>query len=287
MHTRRLLLAALVLSVLLLPLAGCNELRIFFPKKQYETEPPPMPIGMQPPVILVFTKTNGYRHEEAIPAGLALFKEIAKRRGWSIFQTENGAVFNDAYLRFVAATVWHQTSGDTLNADQKDAFRRWLEAGGGFVGIHGAGGDLHYDWPWYVDKLIGAQFIGHTMGPQFQDAKVVVEDHDHPATAGLPDSFVHNDEWYSFDKSPRTKPGFRILASVDESTYSPRLHFLWIDRNLAMGDHPVAWSHCVGRGRVFYTALGHEASAYQEPEMKKMLEGAIAWAARLEGKGCD
>jgi type 1 glutamine amidotransferase len=264
-----------------------NAWRATHPKTAYETEPVALPADLPAPALLVFTKTNGFRHEEAIPAGVALIEAIAERRGWSVFHTESGAVHTPENLARFSAVVWHQVSGDVLDETQKAALRDWLEEGGGWVGIHGAGGDGAYVWDWYRDVLIGAQFIGHPMGPQFQDAKLVVEDRAHPATQGLPESFVHNEEWYSFDQSVRAK-GYRVLASVDESTYSPRLQMLGMDRDLAMGaDHPVIWSHCVGRGRAFYSALGHQAKSYQLPEMEQLLGGAIAWAARLEGEGCE
>jgi type 1 glutamine amidotransferase len=264
-----------------------NAWRATHPKTAYETEPVALPADLPAPALLVFTKTNGFRHEEAIPAGVALIEAIAERRGWSVFHTESGAVHTPENLARFSAVVWHQVSGDVLDEAQKQALRAWLEAGGGWVGVHGAGGDGEYAWRWYVEELIGAQFIGHPMGPQFQDGKLVVEDRGHPATAGLPESFVHNEEWYSFDQSVRAK-GYRVLATVDESTYSPRLEFLGADRDLRMGaDHPVIWSHCAGQGRVFYSALGHQAESYALPEMEKLLEGAIAWSARLEGEGCD
>jgi type 1 glutamine amidotransferase len=218
---------------------------------------------------------------------VALIGSIAKRRGWSVFHTESGAAFTPENLARVSVAVWHQVSGDVLDDAQKAALRGWIEAGGGWVGIHGAGGDGEYAWDWYRDVLLGAQFIGHPMGPQFQAAKLVVEDRTHPATRELPESFLHDEEWYSFDQSVRAK-GYRVLATVDESTYEPRLRFLGADKDLRMGpDHPVIWSHCVGRGRAFYSALGHQAKSYQAPEMEKLLAGAIAWAARLEGEGCD
>ncbi len=264
-----------------------NAWRATHPSSDHDHEPVALPADLAAPALLLFTKTNGFRHEEGIPAGVALIESIAKRRGWSVFHTESGAVFTPENLARVSVVVWHQVSGDVLDETQKAALRGWLEEGGGWVGIHGAGGDGSYVWDWYRDVLIGAQFIGHPMGPQFQDAKLVVEDRAHPATQGLPESFVHNEEWYSFDQSVRAK-GYRVLASVDESTYSPRLQMLGMDRDLAMGaDHPVIWSHCVGRGRAFYSALGHQAKSYQLPEMEQLLGGAIAWAARLEGEGCE
>jgi hypothetical protein len=264
-----------------------NAWRATHPKIAYDTEPVALPVELPAPALLVFTKTNGFRHEEAIPAGVALIEAIAKRRGWSVFHTESGAVHTPENLARFSAVVWHQVSGDVLDEAQKQALRAWIGGGGGWVGVHGAGGDRAYAWRWYVEDLIGAQFIGHPMGPQFQDGKLVIEDRGHPATAGLPESFVHNEEWYSFETSVRTK-GYRVLATVDESSYAPRVKFLGVDEDLRMGaDHPVIWSHCVGKGRAFYSALGHQAKSYALPEMEKLLEGAIAWAARLEGEGCD
>jgi type 1 glutamine amidotransferase len=263
-----------------------NAWRASHPTSAHETEPVALPAELGSPALLLFTKTNGFRHEEGIPAGVALIEAIAKRRGWSVFHTESGAVHTPENLARFSAVVWHQVSGDVLDEAQREAMKSWLEAGGGWVGVHGAGGDGSYVWRWYVEELVGAQFIGHPMGPQFQDAKLVVEDRGHPATAKLPESFVHNEEWYSFEKSPREK-GVHVLATVDESTYSPRLKLMGMDRDLRMGaDHPVIWWHCVGRGRAFYSALGHQAKSYEAPEMEHLLEGAIAWAAGLEGEGC-
>jgi type 1 glutamine amidotransferase len=271
-----------------LALASCDSLRGFFPKQEYETAPAELPADLKAPALLLFTKTNGFRHTEGIPAGVALVSEIAQRRGWSVFHTESGGVFNDAQLARFQATIWHQVSGDVLTEAQRASFQRWLEAGGGFVGVHGAGGDGEYAWRWYVETLIGAQFIGHTMGPQFQTATWRVENAAHPATKSLPASWQHEEEIYSFDASVRSKPGVEVLVSVDESTYSPQLKFLWQDRSIAMGaDHPMVWRHCTGRGRALYSAIGHQAKTYDVPEVKALTEGALAWAMRAEGEGCD
>ena len=285
---RRALAAALA-TTCALALTGCDVLRVFFPSHEHETTPPELPAGLTAPALLVFTKTNGFRHTEAIPAGLALIEEIAKRRGWSVFHTENGAVFNDAQLAKFQATVWHQASGDVLNAEQREALKRFIENGGGWVGIHGAGGDREYDWKWYVDELVGAQFIGHTLGPQFQTATWRNENPLHPATAKLPEKWQHEEEIYSFDRNVRDFAGYLVLVSVDESTYSPVEKLLGRKRSLAMkgGDHPMVWHHCVGHGRAFYSALGHQAKSYAEPEMKALMEGALSWALRVEGIGCE
>lgn len=258
----------------------------------HETQAPVLPEGLGSPAILVFTKTNGFRHEEAIPAANALLTELATRHHWSVYITDNGAAFNTTQLQRFRAVVWNNTSGDVLNPGQRAAFKAWLEAGGGFIGIHAAGDDSHRGWPWYQDVVIKAHFIGHPMGPQFQQAMMHVEDATHPATKGLPTPWTHTEEWYSFADNPRDR-GSHILVIVDENSYRPSivlpfpLSLLKAEKSLRMGaDHPVVWTHCVGKGRVFYSALGHRAEAYAEPAYRHLLDGALRWAIGETGDPC-
>jgi len=130
--------------------------------------------------------------------------------------------------------------------------------------------------------VIGARFTQHTMSLQFQQATVNVEDRAHPATQRLPASWQHTEEWYSFDKSPRTK-GYHVIATVDEKTYNPEG---MSKKDLRMGGHPVVWWHCIGKGRVLYSALGHRAESYAKPEHRRLLTNAVAWAMRQQGTEC-
>lgn len=247
----------------------------------YEAVPPQLPAEIKRPAILVFSKTNGFRHEEAIPAANAMFAAVAKQKGWGYFQTENGATFSPAILSRFDAVVFNNVSGDVFTPGQRKAFKAFIENGGGFVGIHAAGDDSSRDWTWYLKDVIGAQFIGHPMNPQFQEATVKVEDRTHPATRGLPASWKRTDEWYSFDK-PTRQPGYHVLLTLDESSFANHKMF---GKDLAMGaDHPIAWWHCVGKGRVLYSGLGHQASAYAEPLYRGMLTEAVDWS--LHGREC-
>ena len=253
---------------------------------RYETVAPDLPTQLSETAILIFSKTNGFRHDEAIDAANHALSQIAASKGWSVFLTDNAAVFNPDQLRRFKTVVWNNTSGDVLTEDQRAAFKAYIESGGGFVGIHAAGGDSKYAWKWYVDDLIGAQFIGHTLGPQFQEATIRIGDANTPATRDLGTSWRRTDEWYSFQSNPRAK-GFHILATLDEGSYTPLMKFpLGKPLDLHMGDHPIIWSHCIGNGLVFYSALGHLPTAYTEPNYVKLLEGALAWTARLEGPKC-
>lgn len=281
-----ILVAVLVLIVAVAALIGPMAYRVVFGLHRYETVPPTLPDGMKDTVILIFSKTNGFREDSAIVAANEALSAIAERRGWSAFVTENGAVFNPDQLKRFKAVVWNSVSGDVLTEPQRQAFRTYLESGGGFVGIHGAGDNSHHEWKWYVDTLIGTQFIGHTLGPQFQQATVRIEDHTNPATRNLGESLIRTDEWYSFASDPRSK-GYHVLATLDESTYRPFMKFPLVGgMDIRMGDHPIVWDHCVGNGRAFYSAMGHAASTYAEPKHLELLEGAMAWAAGLEGAKC-
>ncbi len=255
-----------------------NVYRALSPSEEYDTEPPALPVEMAEPAILIFSKTNGFRHSEAIDSGLEFFRQLSARRGWSLFHTENSAVHSAETLSKFKAVIWHNASGAPVNEGQRAALKTWIENGGGFVGIHAAIDDSHAGWPWYQQELVGAKFIGHTMGPQFQEATIRVDLETHRAVRHISAQWQHVEEWYSYDRSVRSQTGVQVLASVDETTYSPRLKFLWTDKDLAMGDHPVIWTRTVGGGRAFFSALGHSGDAYRTAQYKGVLEGGIEWA---------
>jgi type 1 glutamine amidotransferase len=245
---------------------------------RYDHTPPALPKPDRRPAILVFEKINGFRDGPSVEAAHKAFADMAARRGWSITFTENGAVFNRAQLAAYDAVVWNNVSGDVLTVPQEKALQAYLAAGGGFAGVHGAGGDPVYVWSWYPDVLIGAHFLGHPMNPHFQEARVVVEGPHTGVVAPLPESWTMTEEWYSFATNPRTRHA-HILARLDESTYAP-------GARLAMGDHPIAWTQCLGDGRSFYTAIGHRPESYTEPNSAKLLEQGVAWAAGAGDTTC-
>ncbi len=258
-----------------------GALRLLFPSDAYETQAPVIAadFGQDSAVrVLLYTKTNSFRHVEGIAAARTLFEDLAARRGWAVFATENSAVFDPAILGRFDVIVFANASGNHASDAQDETFRRWLEQGGGWLGIHAAGDASHSDWVWYQATLKSGEFIGHIMGPQTQEARVVVEDRDHPVTRGLPAEFRHEEEWYSWDRGAR-EAGFHVLLTVDESTYTPKIIGLGPERDIAMGDHPVVWSRCVDRGAAVYTAMGHWGAAYEKDYTQTLLGNAVDWLA--------
>ena len=249
-----------------------RQLQMFLPPVLDE-HPPALPAELGAPAVLVFSKTNGFRHHEAIPAGNEALRIIAAAEGFGVFVTENGAVFEPALLDRFEVVVWNNVSGEVLIETQRAALRTFIENGGGFLGIHAAGDGSHQAWPWYVDEIIRAHFSQHPRRQQFQAATLYVDDPAHPVTAGLPSPWQRRDEWYSFEQSPR--PQVNVLITIDEATYDPE--------NVPMGDdHPLVWAHSVGTGRIVYSAMGHTAESFAEPDNLTLLSNALRWAANIK-----
>ena len=277
---KKLLLGALVL-VAVLGVGGYFWLKSmgFIPRADYDEVAPVLP-ELTRPAILVLSKANGYVHVDALPAAEAMLKKIAADKGWDIYATVNAATHNPEDLAKFDVVVWNNVSGDVLTPQQRVALKSWVEGGGAWVGIHASGGDPSYKWDWYVDTLVGAQFVGHTMDPQFQDAEVHVTDSQLRVTAHLPSPWVvPNEEWYAFDSNPRDK-GYEILLTLDEDSYITKgKTFFGQDR--MEGEHPIAWRHQLGGGRVLYSAIGHQGATYDIPEFQQLISNAIAWAGRF------
>ncbi|GAA4712644.1 ThuA domain-containing protein [Phytohabitans rumicis] len=219
--------------------------------------------------VLVFTRTEGFRHD-SIADGVQAMRELGARDGFAVTATEDPGAFTAESLSRYAAVVFLNTTGDVLDPPQQAAFEGYVRGGGGYVGVHAAA-DTEYDWPFY-GALVGAYFARH---PAVQPATVRVSDRSHPATAHLPESWSRVDEWYDFRANPRGT--VRVLATLDESTY---------DGGGMGADHPHAWCHEFAGGRSFYTGAGHTAAAYAEPDFRAHLLGAIQYAAGRTQSRC-
>jgi len=214
--------------------------------------------------VLAFTRTMGFRHD-SIPDAVEAITRLGAEHGFSVDTTEDPSVFNDAQLPAYAAVIFLLTTGDVLDDPQQAAFERYIEGGGGFVGVHSAT-DTEYDWPWY-GALLGTYFADHPPGTY--QATVRIEVADDPSTRDLPNPWRRTDEWYNFRSNPRATPDIVVLASLDESTYAGG----------TMGDHPIAWQHGFDGGRAWYTAGGHTRESYHDALFVSHLLGGIMYAA--------
>ncbi|HLO99452.1 MAG TPA: ThuA domain-containing protein [Fimbriimonas sp.] len=214
------------------------------------------------PNVLVFSKTAAFRHD-SIPAAIAAIKKMGEEKGFKVDATEDATLFTNDNLAKYDVVIFASTTGDVLNNQQQGALQRFVNQGKGWVGIHAAA-DTEYDWPWY-GELVGAYFKSHP--PGLKTTTVKIENRGHVSTVNSPENWTRSDEWYDWRANPRAK--VQVLASIDDSTF--RTEVL---------DHPVTWCKSQGRGRAWYTAMGHTKETYSEPAFLDQLYGGIMWAAQ-------
>lgn len=212
------------------------------------------------PKILIFSKTEKFRHGSIETGNKALIQLASENKIWADTTTDASQI-NFKNLKKYKAVVFLSTTGDILNQEQEQAFMKYIRSGGGFVGIHAAT-DCEYDWEWY-GNLVGAYFGGHPAG---QTATLNIVDSTHISTRHLPREWVRKDEWYNFKW---IKDGLNVLVTIDESSYKGGTNGAF---------HPMAWYHAFDGGRSFYTELGHTKESYADPLFLNHLLGGIKYA---------
>ena len=249
--------AVLILS---LCVAACNQNNNPSAEAQSESTAEPVSNTRK---ILVFSKTKGFYHK-SIPDGVAALRKLGSENGIQVDTTKDASFFNIGNLQKYGAVVFLSTTHDVLNNEQQSAMERYIQGGGGFVGIHAAT-DTEYEWPWY-NKLVGAYFKSHPSKPNVRTATIQVTDKNHPATRDLPAKWERTDEWYNFKD---LNPDVRVLAFLDEKSYEGGEN----------GDHhPIIWCHEYDGGRAFYTGGGHTSESFSDPLFLKHLLGGIEYA---------
>jgi type 1 glutamine amidotransferase len=213
------------------------------------------------PKVLIFSKTKGYRHKSIEVAKIALIN-LAKENNFEADTSENAELFSDKNLKQYATVLFLNTTGDILNDKQQIAFERYIQASGGYVGVHAAA-DTEYDWPWF-GKLNGAYFLSH---PKVQEAKFIIKDATHNSTKFLTDSvWIKIDELYNYKN---INPDINVLITIDEKSYTG-------GKNGSF--HPFAWYQNFEGGRAFYTGMGHTPESWKDINFLKHILGGLTYA---------
>jgi type 1 glutamine amidotransferase len=225
----------------------------------------------QPPFRVLVMASRVQDHGKMIDAARPFLGQMATQNHFDLDFTDDTSLINDINLTRYQVFVMLQLAPFDMSYGQQEALQRFVERGGGFVGIHAAGltgkqfilPTTRY-WAWFEELMGGVLYSSH---PPFQKATVVIEDHKHPVTRHLPITFSLSDEFYEFDHSPRNN--VRVLASVDEHSYHP---------NKPTGDHPIVWTNQQFR-RMIYIAMGAYPSSLEDTNYRILLRDAIRWAA--------
>lgn len=232
-----------------------------------------------PKHLLVIGEEKGYRHE-AVSHAMATIERLGRETGlWTTtIRTDTEALtkkrleFNAKNLNDFDAVLFYSGGQLEMDAEQKAALLSFVrEDGKGFIGVHSAA-ITFADWPEYRE-MIGGYFDEHPWGTF--DAPVVVEDPNFPGMRQWPKSFVLRDEIYQMKDFSRDK--VRVLMRLDPSKLdltNPRVH-------RKDGDFAVAWAKMYGKGRVYYSTLGHVEENWDDSRVQQMYVGAIKWAAKI------
>lgn len=212
--------------------------------------------------VLVLTATEGYVHEEAIPAGKELLVRLGKENGFNVLHASQSAALDNVDFSSLDAMVFLCTTLDIFNSQQEALVKNYIQNGGGYLGIHAAA-DTEYDWPWY-GQLVGAYFESHPEGTP--KATLTTLETDTQFTRHLPASWSIEDEWYNYIfKNQALIP----LLNLEESSYEGGTN----------GDtHPITWYHDFDGGRSFYTGLGHKRTTYEDPRFIQLLQKGLLYA---------
>ncbi len=235
---------------------------------------------VQPPKkkLLAIGVVKGFEHD-SVSHALATLEKLGRQTGlWDTYirtdtellTKQKLAAGNAKNLNYFDAVVFY-TTGDLGLTDQqkKDLLAFVHDDGKGFLGIHSAT-DTYYDWPEY-GEMIGAYFDQHPWGQVHCTLRT--EDKTFPATAHFPASFPFYDEIYQF-KAPYSRDKLHVLMSVDPASVD------LTNKNVHRTDKDfaVAWTHNYGKGRVFYSSLGHRDEVWDLPDIQKMWIEAVKWA---------
>jgi hypothetical protein len=228
--------------------------------------------------VLVIGQTKGWEHD-SVSATMAAIYNMGKECGlWDTTMrtdtellTKKDLKDHAKNLNYFDVLVFASTTGELeMDASQKQDMLSFIrDDGKGFVGIHAAL-DTNYTWPEY-GETIGGWFDEHPW--MTFNAPIVNEDPNFPAVRHLPGAFVKYDEIYQPKAWSRDK--VNVLLSLDPAKLNydnnPRIH-------RADHDFPVAWSKLYGKGRVFYSTLGHTEESWDDPDVRTMYFEAIKWA---------
>ena len=240
--------------------------------------PPPHEKKIYLQHILVIGQTKGWEHDSVTDGMVAIFNlghdsglwEAVLRTDTELITKKNPSGRNTKNLDYFDAIVFVSTTGelDLDDSQKKDMMSFIKDDGKGFVGIHAAL-DTNYKWPEY-GEMIGGWFDQHPW--MTFNAPIINEDPNFPAVRHFPKAFVKWDEIYQPKEWSREK--VNVLLSLDSTKLNyennPRIH-------RTDHDFAVAWAKMHGKGRVFYSTLGHTQESWNDPDIRKMYFEAIKW----------
>ena len=230
--------------------------------------------------VLVYTKNGkGYVHDN-IPNAVKAIQKLGSEHGFHVDVSDDPAVMTEANLGQYTFVLFPSTNNDVFDTDsQRVAFRRYIEAGGGMVGLHSVIG-TERNWRWFK-MMLGGTFVWH---PKFQPLEIKVIDKTHPSIAGMPSTWKKEDETYFMKE---LYPGINVVMAHDLSAMEPNEKESTRMAELAanFGDYyPAAWHHNFDGGTIWITTLGHNKKDYEDLVYLNHVFQGMSYVASKVGK---
>jgi uncharacterized protein len=243
-------------------------------------------------VVAFYTGKNDAAHVSYVHEANRWFSEMAGKYNFQYDSTNNWDSMNDEFLSRYQVVIFLDTRPDSTY--QRDAFRKYMERGGAWMGFHFSAFALTpsaypQNWDWYHKQFLGAgQYVGNTWAPT--TAVLRVEERKHPATKNLPEIFTASpNEWYKWEFDLRDNPDIKILLSIDPSSFplgtGPKPHEIWHS-----GYYPVVWTNI--KYRMIYINMGHNiidddnktnrelSKTFDNKTQNKLIIDALLWLGK-------
>jgi len=221
-------------------------------------------------VIAFYTERDDLAHISFVHEANKWFPKMATQHNFVYDSTNDWSKLNTEFLTQYQVVLFLDTRPDV--PEQREAFKKYMDNGGAWMGFHFAGfaltpSEFPQNWDWYHNEFIGAgQYVSNTWRPT--SAILRVEDSNHPAMKDLPTTFKSSpNEWYRWEKDLRNNPDIKILLSIDSTSFplgtGPKQHEIWHS-----GYYPVAWTN--KKYRMIYTNMGHNDIDYENKTNKEL-----------------
>jgi YVTN family beta-propeller protein len=219
-------------------------------------------------VLAFYSATTEPDHVRFAQDAVKFLTERAAREHFTFDVTTRWEDLNDERLKSYQLIIWLNES--PTDADQRQAFERYMEGGGAWLGFHAAGYiDKDTNWPWYVDFLGGTAFDANSWPPL--PARLVLDDRSHPVTGGLPPRFeAPANEWYIWKPDPRLNKNVQVLVTLDPSTYP-----IGFKDVLTSGDLPVVWTNT--KYKMLYINMGHGDKIFTSSVQNQLIDNSVLW----------
>ncbi|MCE1198144.1 MAG: ThuA domain-containing protein [Marinilabiliales bacterium] len=227
-------------------------------------------------VLAFFSRKVEPDHVTFAREAIVFFKGLTIGNGLVFDTTSNMEDLTSARLKSYDVVMWLNDFPHT--AAQREAFQRYMENGGGWMGFHvSAYNDRDTQWPWLLDFLGGGVFYRNSW-PALP-AKLTIDDSAHPVTRGLPASYISPlNEWYQWKPSPRERKNIQVLVSLSPDNYPLGLKDIVPD-----GDLPVVWTN--KDYRMIYLNMGHGAGIFGDATQNMLIIQALRWVVASDKKG--